>query len=211
MILDREQVKEIQLRGIDWTGKKLKVDGDYGPKTQWWHGISTLPPMRQDLTCTALFYNGKKEDTGRPNRSLWLDEIQAPGGLGVGNPWCIAFVSYVMRSCNADWPIYHMSAYAMLQWAKAEGRITTDPLPGDIFAFLYDPTAKGFTPGHGGFVLAANEDWIADIDGNVGDSVKVGKRARQGLTFIRTVPDERPKLIMPPLTELTDLDGSRTR
>ncbi len=211
MTLDTEQIKQIQFGGVDWTGQRLRVDGNYGPKTQWWHGVSLLPHARRLAVLVALSHNGRKEDKGRPNRSEWLDKIQEPGGIGVGNPWCIAFVSNVMHECRVDWPLYHMSAYAMLEWAKANGRITTDPLPGDVFGFLYDTTAKGFTPGHGGFVLAANADWICDIDGNVGDSVKVGKRARQGLTFIRTVPDERIPLIMPPLTELPNLDGARTR
>lgn len=211
MTLDQQQIKFLQAGGIDWNGERLKVDGDYGPKTQWWHGISTLPELRIRVIKTALMHNGIKEDTGRPNRSTTIDRIQKPGGLGLGNPWCIAFVSAVLRDCSVSWPVYHMSAYELLKWAKAEGRITTEPLPGDLFAFLYDTKAVGFTPGHGGFVLGANEDWIADVDGNVGDSVKVGKRARQGLTFIRTVVDERIPLIMPPLKDLVNLDGARTR
>jgi hypothetical protein len=211
MILDRQQILSVQEDGIDWNGKPLVKDADYGPRTRWWHGISTLPCQRQLIVRTFLKYNGRKEDTGKPNRSEWLDEIQKPGGLGVGNPWCIAFISHVMRECSVDWPLYHMSAWAMIEWAKQNGRITENPLPGDLFAFLYNPEAIGFTPGHGGGILATNADWVCDADGNVGDSVCVGKRARQGLTFIRTVDSEDPPLTMPPLKDLTFLDGARTR
>lgn len=212
MTLTTEQVKAIQRGGIDWFGVKLKEDGDYGPRTQWWDGILSLPLIRQQIIRTALKYNGTKEDAGRPNRSAQIDKWQNPGGLGVGNPWCIAFAMGVLREVGAcqDWP-YHTSAYEFMRWAGVNGLITRDPLPGDCFAFVYDLTAVGQTPGHGGIVLATDVDWMIDVDGNVGDSVVVGKRARDGITYIRTVPDVRHQFVMPPTKDFRNLDGARTR
>lgn len=213
MALSREEVIAIQKSGIDWTGAPLTPDGVWGARTAWWAGILTLPMQRQRLLhySLGLHHRGVKEDTGRPNRSPFLDTIQAPGGIGPGNPWCIALVSHVMRETGVDWPIYHMSAYELIRWAKASGRVTTSPLPGDAYAFLYNPEAVGFTPGHGGILTASNADWISVCDGNVGDSMRTGKRAAKGLTYIRTVPPSDTPLIMPPLKDLPNLDGARTR
>jgi hypothetical protein len=207
--VNKEQIIKIQERGIDWNGKPLSHDGDIGPKTAWWIGIESLPETRQRIVRIALGHNGKTEDAGRPNRSVWIDEVQHPAGIGYGHPWCILFPSNVLRAAGLkDWP-YHAGAYAMIEWAKKEGLVTQSPLPGDIFAFTYNVN-QAYSPGHGGIVLAADALWEVSVEGNVGDSVKVGKRARSGLTFIRTVPDHREMLTMPVLKDLPNLDGTRS-
>lgn len=213
--MNKEQITALQRGdgpsrpGLDWNGKPLVVDGDWGPRTAWWAGIKTLPEDRETLIRELLSHNGKKEDDDRPNRSTWIDEIQRPGGVGVGNPWCAAFVSHCLKQTGAfpDWP-YHMKVAYMIEWAKRNGLITQSPLPGDIHAFLYNVNDKE-SPGHTGFYLAGDANWIVCCDGNAGNAVRVGKRARQGLIFIRTVPDSREVLAMPPLKELANLDGSR--
>jgi hypothetical protein len=212
--MNSEQIKAIQAGdgphrpGIDWNGKPLSIDGVWGPKTAWWAGILSLPVQRQNIVRIALSHNGKKEDAGRPNRSVWIDSIQKPAGIGVGNPWCALFLSNVLREAGLeDWP-YHAKVSYLIEWARKEGRITTSPLPGDIFGFLYNEMEKD-SPGHCGGVLASDALWQISVEGNVGDSVKVGKRARQGLTFIRTVPDVREVLAMPPLKDFVNLDGTR--
>lgn len=207
MTLSKTEIEKIQSTGIDWFGQPLKVDGITGPKTEWWAGILSLHPTRVQIIKTALEYyrRGVKEEGG-PNRGKWVDAFQEPAGIGLGNPWCIAFTSFVLvNDCGLTWP-YHMSAYQLIAWAKATGRVVQDPLPGDLFAFTY-PDSKTHE-GHGGIVLAANADWIADCDGNVGNAVGVGKRARRGLTFIRTVPVVSAPT-MPTLADLPMLDGTR--
>jgi hypothetical protein len=208
-LLSREEVKAIQagsdnVPGIDWFGEPLLVDGNWGPKTAWWAGIQQLEMTRQCIVRIALeHYRLKRsEDKGRPNRGGWVDEIVKPGGIGLGHPWCAAFVANVLQEAGADWPLYHMSAYKILEWAKATGRIVKDPLPGDVFAFMHNQTE-----GHVGIVLACDLNWICDVDGNVGNKVSVGKRARDGLTFIRTVSNSRFPLVMPPTDKLLILDG----
>lgn len=210
--LAHEQIIQIQTGGIDWNGVSLEVDGKWGDKTAWWAGILTLPFQRQKIirTCLEYYHKDTREDAGRPNRSTVVDSFEKPAGL-LGEPWCVMFTSKVLRECFFDesvWP-YHTSAYGLLEWAKKTNRVVKDPLPGDLFAFLHldDPKHSG----HGGIVLAADALWIADCDGNVGDRVRVGRRARDGLTFIRTVDPVGPQLVMPPREKLDNLDGSRTR
>jgi hypothetical protein len=203
-------VKALQESGIDWFGEPLAVTGKVDARTEWWAGISSLPFQRQQIVRTALGYYQRrvKEDAGRPNRGKYVDLFTAPGKLGPGVPWCIAFTSFVLHvDCGmADWP-YHMSAYKVIEWAKSEKRITDSPLPGDMFAFTYpdSPTHEG----HGGFVLAHNADWIVDCDGNVGDAVQVGRRASRGLTFIRTV-DGAAGPTMPDIGQFKMLDSTRS-
>lgn len=209
-MLNTQQITALQAEGIDWLGKPLKVDGQWGPRTAWWAGIDALSKPRQRIVQIALGYfsQGVKEDVGRPNRGEWVDRFLKPGGIGTGQPWCAAFSSYVLREAGVDCPVYHLSAYGLIQWGKTEGQTTKDPLPGDRFAFLHDPSVKGFTQGHVGIVTGSDANWVSTVEGNVGDSTAVGKRARDGLTFIRSV-DDLPVITLP--TGLTNLDGSRTR
>jgi hypothetical protein len=213
MTLDAAQIRDLQTGGIDWTGEDLLVDGKWGPKTAWWAYICSLPDVQQSIVLNALHYYhiGTKEDAGRHNRGKIVDMFQEAGGLGPGNPWCAAFVSYIMRKSQADWPVYHMSAWSIIEWAKATGRITDTPQPGFCFAFLYTPEVKGFTPGHCGVIVANDDKHIVDCDGNAGDRVRVGYRARKGLTFIRTVEEKGALPVMPDIKTLPSLDGTKTR
>jgi len=212
ILLTREQVEEIQRdpRAVNWKGEKLKVDGDYGPQTQWWHGISVLHPQRVDIVCEMVSYHGKGEDSGTPNRAKWLDKIQEPANLTprYGNPWCVLLQSAILTKCKVkNWP-YFASAYELIRWARQHGLVTENPIPGDIYAFLYNPDAIGFTPGHCGGYLGGSPDWAIGLEGNVGNTTKTGKRARKGLIFIKTVEENTPPLIMPPLAGLPNLDGT---
>lgn len=212
-MLTMEQVKAIQSAnggGIDWTGKKLKVDGDYGARTQWWHYISSLHNLRQQFIRQLLYFNqlGVKDDGN--NRGKQVDVFVEPSGLELGVPWCIALQSYCLRAVGADWPIYHMSAFKLIEWAKENNRITDRPLPGDLHAFLYPKGHALYGSGHGGGLLGAGSDWAAVCDGNVGDSIHVGMRAREGLTFIRTVDDDVQPTAVASMG-LTRLDGWKDR
>jgi len=205
-----DQLKALQTRGIDWLGQPLQVDGNQGPKTEWFAYLESLDRRREMIVRTALKYfaQGVKENPGTPNRGPVVDEFQKPAGLPLGIPWCLSFVSYVMQEAGADWPVYHASAAAAMAWAAKERRIVKNPLPGDAFAFLYPPESKLAGHGHGGIVLGYDGNWIADCDGNVGDSVRVGFRAAAGLTFIRSVLDNT---ICPMPQGLTRLDGYHDR
>jgi len=209
-MLTQDQIEDIQKDGFDWFGKPLRVDGDYGPKTQWWHYITTLHPVRQLTVREHLRYYvaGTKETS--PNEGPVVSLFNAPAGEHfVGKAWCIGYQSFVLRASGADWPIHHVSTYEMLEWAKDTGRITKNPRPGDVHAFMYPKGSKLFGSGHGGGLLFADPLWVACCDGNVGDSVQVGKRARDGLTFIKTVLDDVESPLVP--MSLTRLDGWKDR
>lgn len=208
MTPDAITIRHLQETGINWYGEPLAIDNAYGPETQWWHAISQLEEKRVQIVKDGLvWYKQKtKEDAGKPNRGDRVDKFVQPGGVGLGVPWCIAFTSYVLKVQNGLEIPYHMSAYALIEWATKHGRLTDDPKPGDRHAFLY-PDSKSHE-GHGGIVLGANADWILCVDGNCGDAVKVGTRARRGLKFISSFSDLHLPT-MPPVKDLIMLDGTR--
>lgn len=207
--MNNDQIKDLQARGIDWTGMTLQQDGVMGEKTAWFQYLESLDRRREKIVRTALkyFQMPVKEDAGRPNRGFWVDAFQKPTGLPPGMPWCLCFVSAVMTEAGADWPVYHASAASAMAWGASQHRIVKEPLPGDIFAFLYPPESSLAGHGHGGIVLGSDGSWIADCDGNVGDSVKVGFRAKAGLTFIRSL-DLETSSVMP--SGIPRLDGHST-
>lgn len=205
-----DQIKDLQARGIDWTGMPLQQDGIMGEKTAWFQYLESLDRRREKIVRTALKYYQMpvKEDAGRPNRGFWVDKFQVPTGQPLGIPWCLCFVSAVMTEAGADWPVYHASAAGAMAWAGQAHRIVKDPLPGDCFVFLYPPESSLAGHGHGGIVLGSDGSWIADCDGNVGDSARVGFRAKAGLTFLRSLESE----VQPVMPQgLERLDGHGTR
>lgn len=189
--MTKEQVLAIQKGGIDWFGQPLKQDGDYGPRTQWWHGITGLDPMRQEIIRIALGYHAAdmKEATGN-NDGEFVDMLLKPAGLR-RQPWCIAFTSHCYRKAGLAYPTYFTSAWQIITWAEKNEFLVDEPLPGDIFAFLYPkkPGDKQWK-GHGGIVLGNGEiekkPYIADVDGNITNCVRVGRRLiTPGMKFIR--------------------------
>jgi hypothetical protein len=206
--LSPEDILEIQDGGIDYYGKPLEKNG-WGPRTAWWYGILSLPVQRRLIVCKALQYyaSGKVVDDGN-NRGEWPDKFLKPAGL-IGEPWCVAMTSYILRNeawFEEDvWP-YHTSTLHLIEWARKHDRIVKEPLPGDLVAFMHNDTE-----GHTEINLSTNINWVLDVGGNLSNTVKVGKRAKAGLTFIRTVDVEGSKLACPPLEGILNLDGTRTR
>lgn len=204
---DNEDILEIQEGGIDYYGEPLKKDG-WGPRTAWWAGILSLPVQRRLIVCAALKYYklGIKDDGN--NRGHWPDEFLKPAGL-IGKPWCVAMTSYILRNeawfTEDVWP-YHTSTLKLIEWAEKNNRVVKEPLPGDLSCFMHNETE-----GHTDINLATNKYWVLNVGGNLSNTVKVGKRARDGLTFIRTVDVEGSKLACPPLESVLNLDGTRTR
>jgi hypothetical protein len=212
MALTKDEVSKIQTGGIDWKGQPLVVDGIWGPRTAWWQGISSLGQKRQNVLRLALGYSASNiqfEKTGR-NDSPFVDKLFEPVGLeGRGYPWCVSLVSFILRECEVPWPVYHVSAYRLIEWAKINNKIVDEPYPADIEVFLY-PKIKGEDyKGHGRFVTAYDKKTkrTAGVDGNVQNSVFCGYRdSRPDRYFVR--PDYEV-LTMP--TGLIDLDGLADR
>lgn len=199
-----EQVKAIQKDGIDWFGHPLSIDGKLGPKTNWWIQINQLEKPRVDLLRIALGYHasGMKEDMNNSiaNDGTFVDMLLKPAGLRY-QPWCIAFVSHCIRKAGIEWKTYHTSAWGLIKWAEQNKLLVNEPSPGDLFAFLY-PRKPGDTKwsGHGGIVTGSDvndsKNFINTVEGNIGDSVRAGRRAiRPEMIYIRIPGTGQPNTI----------------
>jgi len=216
MTLTKQHVLDIQKNGIDWFGEPLARDGIYGPKTAWWEGILTLDPKRQAVLRLALGYHAVNagEATGR-NDGTFVDMLFEPVGMQKkGYAWCVAFISHCYRMCGADWPIYHTSAWQVIDWAKKNGKLVPEPLPGDAEVFLYPKVSGEDWKGHGRIVTGfdAKTGRTAGVDGNVENAVRVGYRdPRPNRFFVRPegLTGTYGALVMP--TKLVDLDGLADR
>lgn len=186
-----DEIKAIQSTGIDWYGAPLKVDGVVGPKTLWWIGILSLDPKRQAVIRLALKYHhekmGEVHGNSIANDGTFVDMLLSPSKLK-NQPWCIAFASHVYQTCAVEWPIYHISTYKAIEWAKRLGLLVSEPLPGDLELFLYPKQPDKDWQGHGRIVLAFDRasKQTYGVDGNVGDRVSTGRRRdRQNRIFVR--------------------------
>jgi hypothetical protein len=212
--LTKDEVKKIQAGGIDWNGQPLKQDGDYGQRTKWWHGITTLDQKRQDVLKLALGYHAANmgEATGK-NDGAFVDMLFKPVGLR-NLAWCLAFVSHCYTRCNVPWPKYHVSAYQVIQWAKENQKFVTEPMPGDLEVFLYEKVKGEDWKGHGRIVTGYDTitGRTAGVDGNVTNLVRVGFRdPRPDRFYVRPTgfTANHGTLVMP--TGLVDLDGLADR
>ena len=188
-------IKTIQATGIDWFGAPLKVDGDLGPKTAWWIGILSLDQKRQEVIKLALGYHhkGMKEENGPgiTNGGTWVSSLLKPAGLK-NQPWCAALTSHLYTTCGVKLPKYFTSAWQYIDWATKNGKLVTDPLPGDMHAILH-PKKPGDTSikGHVGLVLARDADTVYCVDGNVSDAVRAGRRKMvPDMKFIRVIESD---------------------
>lgn len=213
MNLSKNEIISIQSNGIDWAGQPLVKDGDYGPRTQWWNGILSLDSKRQAVQKLALGYHAANvgvELTGH-NDGPFIDMLFKPVGMQEkGYPWCCALVSHVYRECGVAWPVYHTSAWQIIQWAKKNGKIVTSPLPSDIEVFLYPAVPGQDRKGHARIVTGYDikTGRTAGVDGNVGNTIRVGYRdIRPERYFVRPngLTHQSGALTMP--ANLIDLDG----
>lgn len=128
------------------------------------------------------------EEPKGSNRGYWVEAFLEACGLGGGNPWCAAFVTFVLKTCgimpDVDGPAAVRNWAA---WAEKNGKLTTAPKRGDLFFTL---NANG--TGHIGFVIEAKNGQIRTIEGNTNDEgdregFEVCRRQRPmaGLKFIR--------------------------
>lgn len=194
MNLTVQEIRSIQVGGVDWYGSPLSIDGKYGPRTAWWHGISLLSEERQTLIKTALAYHaiGAKEEPSIENGGTFVDMLLKPVGLK-NVSWCLAFVSHCQRKSGIKLPTYFTGAEQLIQAVSSPSctyaHFVDTPIPGDVEVFLYDKKPGDTrTPGHGRIVLGfeSNTKKTAGVDGNVNDAVRVGYRHdRPNRKFVR--------------------------
>lgn len=197
-----EQLERWQGTAVDWFGEPLVCDGKLGPKTQWALDLRSNGPMRERVIRTALEHIGVTEQPPGSNRGTMVDLFLAPAGIE-GQPWCAAFVSWVLREARQPWSKYHVSVAEM---AHAERQVTgRAPLVGDVFYILRPDGA-----GHCGFVMGVNPGEIMTLEGNCNNAVRVGRRDTSKLSgYLDIEPTQARTPVVS--SNVPDLDGIADR
>lgn len=97
----------------------------------------------------AKQYIGVQEVPKLSNRGIQIDYWLTEAGVGVGNPWCAAFVSMMGRQgLGMAWPVVnHAYVQTIVNWGKKY--MFDTPEKGDLFV-LYFPSLRRYA--HVGFV-----------------------------------------------------------
>ena len=145
----------------------------------------------------AKKYMGVVEVPKLSNRGLSIDYWLNECGIPLGNPWCAAFVTAILRQAlGRGNPVYLTgSVQRIVDWAKTLQPIGVwqdKPERGDLFV-IYFPSLKRF--GHVGFVEAVTEAGFTTIEGNSNadgsrDGYGVGSNKRKvtdSIKFVRWV------------------------
>lgn len=117
----------------------------------------------------AKRYLGVVEIPKLSNRGLTIDYWLNECGIPLGNPWCAAYATNVLRQAlGRGNPVYLTgSVQRMVDWAKTLQPIGVwqdKPAVGDLFV-IYFPSMKRF--GHVGFVTSlVDENTFTTIEGN---------------------------------------------
>ena len=117
-----------------------------------------------------------REDPGRPNRSLCVDQIHQYGWTINNDPWCAQFMFMVIDKAAKKFGVTNKlpktaSTVAMLNGAKAAGiRVDKKPAIGSIMFY-----STGSGTGHVGIVVEVGYKDFATIEGNSGDRVLAQK------------------------------------
>lgn len=186
-------VKAFQSQNLDQHGQPLVVDGQAGPLTQW----SLAHPKPFIETPTAVDYTtmpatggsaiGRAAlaaaigeirqgagEVGGDNRGPFVAKYFAPVGLGDGDSWCAAFVSWCFLQASGGnkgampFP-YTVGARGVLAEFKKRGRAQAPdsgyvPVPGDIVVW-WRVNLTGWK-GHIGLVHSVQDGMLYTIEGN---------------------------------------------
>jgi hypothetical protein len=203
-------VRAFQSQNMDPNGQPLVVDGMVGPLTQWSleHPKPHIEvPVAVDYTVLPA-HGGSR--TGRAALAAAIGELRAgareiggnnsgpfvaryfaPAGMGTGDSWCAAFVSWCFLAASggdkADMPFpYTVGARALLGqfkrrgWASAPGE-GDPPQPGDIVVW-WRVSLAGWQ-GHVGLVHSVADGMLYTIEGNRSSHV-------QGFSYVLSRMDK---------------------
>ncbi|MBS1940305.1 MAG: CHAP domain-containing protein [Bacteroidetes bacterium] len=156
---------------------------------------AATPDQRECVVANALAEVGVREATGR-NDGPEVERYLAHVGLGKGNAWCAAFVSYHLSGCGVDNPRSAWSpAFALPKdqvWTPRKA--SRSPRPGDVFSIYYPALGR---VGHVGLVREWQGLYILTIEGNTsdpgsreGDGVYARRRQLSKCHAITTYIDE---------------------
>ncbi len=122
---------------------------------------------------TARKEIGVTEDLGR-NRGQRVNEYLCAVNMAPGNPWCAAFVAYVLNRCGVEHTVTAWSPTSTPRHNLVynRGRMDKHPQPGDVFSLYYQNLGR---IGHTGIVEDWGEDYVITIEGNTN-----GEGSREG-------------------------------
>lgn len=207
--ITHENVELFQLQHLGPDGEPLLVDGIVGKSTWWALENPSGAAQRNHLTIATPsgltqqrqhIIDVVHEEHSKPvfevpdgsNRSTDIDRYWGKTGV-IGQPWCCAFVSWVLNDVLGEYPIngkHHLGVQKMWREARQLGFEVHDPKPGDIFVQI-----KSGGKGHTGFVIGVSPDnqLIYTAEGNCGNRLKIGKRNINTIQhFIDCIQDQQP-------------------
>lgn len=117
------------------------------------------------LASLLLFVREKTNQNDGP----WVEAILRVTGNAKGDPWCAAFVSFVLCIVNGGTSPLPMTAscQAIREYAVAHGMLTTTPDAGDVFLLLDGANHAH----HTGFCASQVADGVfSTIEGNTNDN-----------------------------------------
>jgi hypothetical protein len=167
---------QFQSTHVDHEGKPLVVDGKLGPRTHWALAIDSLPVERKKavLKAVELVAAGIKEVPMGSNRSPDIDFWLKRCGVEPGNPWCAAFVSYVV-SCAS---VVARKFARVFDWVHKSGLKAIsieDVQAGDLGCFL-----RPDGTGHIWIIIGkqmAEKGWVTmNVEGNTGNACRTTLR-----------------------------------
>lgn len=187
--MNPQEVEAFQRLHKNHLGKPLRVDGDFGPQTEWAADFETICQARQSIILTGQLFIGLTEVPAGSNddpRGLirsWLQRC----GAKPGDPWCAAFACWCLSHGVAQ-PLRIAGAQALGKHFPA----TTQPFAGDLF--WYPTGAEGSWTGHVGLVIGVSAMEVLTIEGNCANAIRCARRPRVAaggarLRFARTVED----------------------
>lgn len=160
------------------------TDPTKNPNWQSW-------PKAEKLVQLAAYHCDElkvREEPKGSNRGPWVDIYLRAAGVDPGNPWCAAFVTYLLQRVGQEqFPKHPAAVIEWSRWAEKSGHLVTEPKRGDLF-FLLNSNGTG----HIGIVLENKGTRIRTIEGNSNDdgsregyAVVRHERPIRGLRFIR--------------------------
>lgn len=205
-------VRNFQGSHLDKHGVPLKVDGVVGDIT-WWAlsnprtkaakpviDFTIMPAVslggsaigRSALAAAIGELKSGAGEVGGNNRGPWVKKYLQPAGLGEGNAWCAAFLSWCFLQAvggnKAAMPFtYTAGARNLFNQLKNKGLAvkSTDtayiPQPGDIVAWWRVSMASGL--GHIAIVHHYEDGFLYTIEGNKAANVA-------GFDYVKTSMDK---------------------
>lgn len=125
----------------------------------------TLPLSSATVLLVASNEVGQHEIGGN-NRGPRVEQYLAAVDVPPGEPWCAAFVAWVMAQAGVQGWERTGFCPRLYSWAKERGMLRKEASPGDVFLLLDGPGPNGAC--HTGFVERVNAGYIATIEGNTG-------------------------------------------